>query len=65
MDACQVTSRHPAVCGAQRYRDGKPRQDKIESGKRRCKWRGGCSTGPKTPDGRKRALANLRQFRPR
>lgn len=29
----------------------------------RCKWHGGCSTGPRTPEGKARALANLRQFR--
>lgn len=56
-------SRQRVICAAQRRRDGKPCQAKSEPGKRRCKWHGGRSTGPKTPDGRQRALANLRQFR--
>jgi hypothetical protein len=32
----------------------------------RCKYHGGLSTGPKSPEGKARALANLKQFqRPR
>lgn len=50
-------------CGAQRHRDGKPCQALSEPGKRRCRFHGGRSTGPKTPEGRARALANLRQNR--
>nr|WP_305799315.1 HGGxSTG domain-containing protein [Lysobacter sp. MMG2] len=52
-----------AVCGARRRRDGQPCQAKSEPGKCRCKWHGGCSTGPITVEGRERALANLRQNR--
>lgn len=49
------------TCGARRRRDGEPCQSKSVPGKNRCKWHGGCSTGPKTPEGRARALANLRR----
>lgn len=52
-------------CGARRHRDGQPCQAKSEPGKRRCKWHGGCSTGPRTADGKAKALANLKQNRPR
>lgn len=50
-------------CEAKRHRDGQPCQAKSEPGKRRCRFHGGRSTGPKTPEGRARALANLRQYR--
>lgn len=46
-------------CGAKRRRDGQPCQALSVPGKRRCKWHGGHSTGPKTPEGKARALANL------
>lgn len=36
------------TCGARRRRDGLPCQALSVPGKRRCKWHGGCSTGPKT-----------------
>ncbi|MFE0502302.1 HGGxSTG domain-containing protein [Lysobacter soli] len=49
------------VCGAHRHRDGQPCRAKSEPGKRRCRFHGGRSTGPRTPEGRARALANLRQ----
>jgi len=55
------TARVP--CGAKRHRDGQPCQAKSEPGKRRCRFHGGRSTGPKTPEGKARALANLRQNR--
>ena len=57
-------------CGAKRKRDGKPceapvvwdvERDAPRNG--RCRMHGGASTGPKTPEGRARALANLVQFR--
>lgn len=51
------------VCGAKRHRDGQPCEAKSEPGKRRCRFHGGRSTGPKTPEGKARALANLRQIR--
>lgn len=49
-------------CGARRRRDGKPCNALNVPGRDRCKWHGGMSTGPKTPEGRARALANLRQY---
>ena len=48
-------------CGAKRHRDGLPCQARPEPGKRRCRFHGGCSTGPQTDSGRVRALANLRR----
>lgn len=51
-------------CGAARHRDGLPCQARPEPGKRRCRFHGGRSTGPKTEAGKTRALANLRQNRP-
>lgn len=53
------------ICGARRRRDGEPCQGLSVPGKRRCKWHGGASTGPRTDEGRARSLANLRQYRDR
>ena len=53
------------LCGAKRHRDGQPCQALSEPGKRRCRFHGGRSTGPRTPEGKARALANLRQSRSR
>lgn len=50
------------ICEARRRSDGQPCQALSIQGKRRCRWHGGCSTGPRTADGRARSLANLRQF---
>lgn len=50
------------ICGAKRRRDGQPCQALSVRGKRRCKWHGGCSTGPRTEKGRARAMKNLKQF---
>ena len=57
-------------CGAKRKRDGKPCEapvvwdvDRNAPRNGRCKIHGGMSSGPKTPEGRARALANLVQFR--
>ena len=52
------------ICGARRHRDGQPCQARSQPGKRRCKWHGGCSTGPRTAEGKARALENLKQNRP-
>lgn len=49
------------TCGATRHRDRQPCQAKSEPGKQRCRFHGGRSTGPRTQEGKKRALANLRQ----
>lgn len=51
------------ICGARRRRDGRPCEALSVPGKRRCKWHGGCSTGPRSDQGRRKALENLRQFR--
>lgn len=59
----QATRR--VTCGAKRHRDGLPCQAKSEPGKRRCRFHGGRSTGPRTPEGKARASANLMQFRTR
>ncbi|PKO85006.1 MAG: hypothetical protein CVU17_01745 [Betaproteobacteria bacterium HGW-Betaproteobacteria-11] len=49
-------------CGARNRKDGKPCQAvALWSG--RCRWHGGESTGAKTPEGKARALANLKQNR--
>ena len=49
------------ICGAKRRRDGQPCQGLSVPGKRRCKWHGGASTGPRTDEGRMRSKANLIQ----
>lgn len=53
------------ICGAKRRRDGQPCAALSVPGKRRCKWHGGASTGPRTDEGRARSMANLRQYRNR
>lgn len=47
------------VCGARRRRDGNPCEAMSVPGKRRCKWHGGCSTGPTSPEGKAKAARNL------
>jgi hypothetical protein len=49
------------VCGASRRRDGQPCEALSVPGKRRCKWHGGFSTGPRTVEGKARVTANLRK----
>lgn len=58
-----VANQARVICGARRRRDGEPCQGLSVPGKRRCKWHGGASTGPKTEEGRVRSIANLRQYR--
>jgi hypothetical protein len=53
---------HIQTCGA-RNRKGQPCQVKTLSRNGRCKFHGGLSTGPKTPEGKAKALANLRHNR--
>lgn len=53
------------ICGARRRRDGQPCEALSVPGKRRCKWHGGASTGPRTDAGRTRSIANLRQYQNR
>jgi hypothetical protein len=51
------------ICGA-RNRRGEPCQcKKLHRGKK-CRFHGGMSTGPRTEQGRLRALANLRYWTP-
>lgn len=50
------------ICGAKRRRDGQACQALSVPGKQRCKWHGGCSTGPRTDEGRARSILNLRQY---
>jgi hypothetical protein len=50
------------ICGA-RTQSGAPCRGRGVHGRKRCKWHGGCSTGPRTLAGKARALANLKQFR--
>lgn len=50
-------------CGGRRRSDGQPCTALSVPGKRRCKWHGGCSTGPRTVDGKARVTANLRKRR--
>lgn len=47
------------VCGARRRRDGKPCEALSVPGKRRCKWHGGMSTGPRSAEGKAKVAANL------
>lgn len=54
-------ARRRIICGAKRHRDGQPCKAMSEPGKRRCRFHGGRSTGPRTPEGKAAALANLRQ----
>lgn len=56
----KVTKR--VICGARTQSD-RPCRGKSLPGKQRCKWHGGKSTGPKSAEGRAKALRNLRQFR--
>ncbi len=49
------------ICGA-RNRKGNPCACKMLYRNGRCKYHGGLSTGPKTPEGRARALLNLKQY---
>jgi hypothetical protein len=51
------------ACGAKRHRDGQPCKARPEPGKARCRFHGGRSTGPRTPEGKSRAQQNLRQNR--
>ena len=58
-----VANQARVICGARRRRDGQPCQGLSIPGKRRCKWHGGASTGPRTDEGRSRSMLNLRQYR--
>lgn len=45
-------------CGAKGKRTGRPCPHTAIYGNGRCKWHGGLSTGPKTPEGRAKAGRN-------
>ncbi|WP_430539508.1 HGGxSTG domain-containing protein [Lysobacter niastensis] len=51
-----------SCCGA-RTRAGTPCRTKPIPGRTRCRWHGGRSTGPKTPEGRAKAALNLPRIR--
>ena len=47
--------KYRSKCGAKtKHHGGRPCQAKVIPGKTRCKWHGGMSTGPRTPEGRER-----------
>lgn len=50
----QRLARRRVICAAQTTRKGTPCRNKSEPGRKRCKFHGGMSTGPKTAEGRKR-----------
>lgn len=52
-------------CGARRKRDGEPCEGGVVPGRTRCRFHGGMSTGPRTPEGKARSFDNLRQWRER
>lgn len=47
-------------CSA-RTRSGRACRMRVVPGKRRCKFHGGCSTGPRTPEGKSRIAAAQRR----
>jgi len=49
------------LCGAKTTRKGTPCKNMSEPGRRRCKFHGGMSTGPKTAEGRERIAEAQRQ----
>lgn len=48
-------------CGGRRRRDGKPCEALSVPGRRRCRWHGGMSTGPRTAEGIAKVSRNLPQ----
>ena len=63
VELCELRrARNAARCGA-KTRTGTPCKRKPELGRTRCRCHGGCSTGPRTPEGRARALAALERGR--
>ncbi len=64
IQACQDKAKavRRIVCGA-KTRKGAPCRMKSEPGKKRCKFHGGKSTGPRTQEGRQRiAAAQVRRW---
>ncbi len=54
---------HEALCGA-KTKAGHPCRAMKVQGCKRCKWHGGLSTGPRTPEGKAKCARNLRQVAP-
>lgn len=50
-------------CGGRRRSDGRPCTALSVPGKRRCKWHGGYSTGPRTNEGKAKVTTNLQKRR--
>lgn len=50
----------PRICGAKAKRTGQPCQCKKLYPNGRCHYHGGPSTGPRTAEGKRRALSNLK-----
>jgi transcriptional regulator with XRE-family HTH domain len=50
----QRRARLRVTCGAKTTRKGTPCRNKSEPGRKRCKFHGGRSTGPRTPEGKAR-----------
>lgn len=57
--AAKPSSLARVVCGATRHRDGLPCEALSVPGKRRCRFHGGMSTGPRTAEGRAKVARNL------
>lgn len=57
----QRRARLRVICGAKTTRKGTPCRNKSEPGRKRCKYHGGRSTGPKTAEGRARIADAQRQ----
>jgi len=51
------------VCDARRRSDGQPCEALSVPGKQRCKWHGGCSTGPRTAEGKASVAESLQRPR--
>lgn len=59
----KLTGRGRRRCGARaRSRGGAPCQCKVVPGRTRCKFHGGMSTGPKTPEGKARCVAGAKRY---
>jgi hypothetical protein len=58
----KLTGRSRKLCGARtRSRNGAPCQCKVVPGRTRCRFHGGLSTGPRTPEGKARCAEGVRR----
>ena len=55
----RLASQMRVPCGGKRRSDGEPCTALSVPGRRRCKWHGGHSTGPRTDQGKAKVTANL------